>query len=517
MRNTTLLSSTFGILLLCTGCLPDSAVLSPNSFAPTTSDKYWTPREEPKLRRLFPVTYPEQESPLTLAELVDIALRNNTQTQLTWAQAREAAAKYGQSQSPLFPTATGVFNYEHLRIPIFISPAFNPPGLQTAPTPTNLQEVIYSQWGPALQLSYQVLDFGQTRLTSLAAREALYYADFTHNRAIQNVLQTITLDYYSYLYQKQLLDAYQADVETAKTTLQSADQKLTSGVADVSDVLQATTDLMQKETLFVEQKQEVENAYATLLNDMGLPATFCFNVEGLPKDLPNEPMIKNVDDLLTLALQERYDLKAGESDLKSKEYAVKAATQAFYPTVQFNFNIGRTYFTGGVHDNYDYIAALSLNFPLFSGFQTINNLRQARAKRDESSATLRQKQLSIIKEITTSHYNVKVSHQALTYADKYLKAAAKQYRVSLSKYKAGTANIIDVISAQSFLSDARAKLANGQQQWYTSLATLAYATGIHTQNVVDSIVQPAPAIRASTIEEVGYPKCSEHPNSEELP
>ena len=58
------------------------------------------------------------------------------------------------------------------------------------------------------------------------------------------------------------------------------------------------------------------------------------------------------------------------------------------------------------------------------------------------------------------------------------RAAEKQYEVALGKYKAGTTTILDVVSAQSSLADARAERAKATQNWFTSLANLAYATGV---------------------------------------
>ena len=46
------------------------------------------------------------------------------------------------------------------------------------------------------------------------------------------------------------------------------------------------------------------------------------------------------------------------------------------------------------------------------------------------------------------------------------------------KYKQGTNTIVDVVNAQSSLADARARQINALEQWYSSLANLAYSTGM---------------------------------------
>jgi outer membrane protein len=480
MRPRTLLPCSYVLLVIFSGCgyypYPNRAVIEPWLVAPVCAQKPWEPPPEAQQHRapLALMVPNEQEEPLSLAEIVNLALNNNPQTQITWAQARQAAAQYAETQSSQFPTIDGVLSFEQGLFPTF------------APTQFNVELITqnYVQWGPQLQIAYTVWDFGQMRATSEAARQALYFADWTHNRAIQTLIQTISTDYYSYLYQKQLYEAYGANVETAQITLDAANVGFQAGIKDVSDVLQAKTQLLQNQTEWVAQQQQVEVSYATLLNDMGLPSHLCFSVENLPKAIPAEIRIQDINELISFALQQRADLLASEAELRSQEEHIKAIRSQFWPTLTYNFDIGRTYFLKGVHDNYDYSNLVSLNIPIFSGFSTLNALRQAKAQKQQAKATLRQTELQIIKDIATAHSNVRVAFETLDYSNSYLAAAEKQYKVALAQYKAGVNSILNVVSAQSALANARATQANGMQQWFVSLSTLAYATGILSESSI---------------------------------
>src|SRR4051812_42907883 len=52
----------------------------------------------------LPVDVAARRGSLLLADVVDLALRNNPQTQLSWAQARAGAASYGAATASWFPT-----------------------------------------------------------------------------------------------------------------------------------------------------------------------------------------------------------------------------------------------------------------------------------------------------------------------------------------------------------------------------------------------------------------------------
>ena len=80
-------------MLTCGGCYVNNAVIDPWSYAPRSSSNTWKPPKKVKPMDLSdePPDMPGQEDPYSLGELIDIALRNNQQTKITWAQARSAA------------------------------------------------------------------------------------------------------------------------------------------------------------------------------------------------------------------------------------------------------------------------------------------------------------------------------------------------------------------------------------------------------------------------------------------
>jgi outer membrane protein TolC len=111
-------------------------------------------------------------------------------------------------------------------------------------------------------------------------------------------------------------------------------------------------------------------------------------------------------------------------------------------------------------------------------FYNLSTIRLAEAGREYSRAKKKQMELQVIEDITNSHSNVAVSREALHYTQDFLKAAEQEYTVALAQYKAGTTDILRVISAQTSLATARSQRANALQNWFVSLSTLAYAAGV---------------------------------------
>jgi outer membrane protein TolC len=451
-------------LFLCS-CFSNRAALNPYSYAPQQQNKFWKPggKDKEKIEGLD-----ENTDPLSLAEIVDISLRNNPNTRLTWADARVAAAQYGGSQSADLPTLTSTYAWSRFRNVLTAADGYG----------GSVAEVYYfSQWGPQLQLSYTLLDFGQARAASQAAKELLYNAGYIHNRQIQTVIQQVTADYYSYIYQQELLKAYQQDLKTAETTYEAAKVGFDAGIKNLSDLLEAKTKLLQSQIQLVGQNQVLVVSLATLLTDMGLKANQKIPIKDNPAVPPIEEMLASSGDILEIALAQRADLLAAEARVKSEEANIVAVRQQFYPTVTYNLNFGETSYSKIGGDGYDFTTTFSLNFPIFSGFSTLNSLRAAHAKREKAEAELVQTQLQVIKDVTTSHSSVQQTFEALKFSSELLKVSEEQYQVALALYKAGTGNILEVVSAQSSLANARAHCASANNDWFTALINLSYAAG----------------------------------------
>jgi outer membrane protein TolC len=63
-------------------------------------------------------------------------------------------------------------------------------------------------------------------------------------------------------------------------------------------------------------------------------------------------------------------------------------------------------------------------------------------------------------------------------ADDLIASAEQSNEVALGRYKAGVGSVLDLLSAQSALADARAQHVLARFEWSTSLAQLAHDAGI---------------------------------------
>jgi outer membrane protein len=457
-----------GVLaLFLTSCLHDAA--DPFKLTPCSPFASWSPKQGNCLlsSRYCPTLLPPsfESSELNAAELIDIALQNNPQTKQTWAQARAAAAQYGQSLSSFYPNIS--FNGSYVRAKgTFID-------IANIPIP-----FLTTQAGPDFLLTYTLFDFGQRTAASMAAREALYFADLKHNQEMQTIIQAVMNDYYNYLYQGAVLRANESNLENAQIALDAANQKFSLGLVALGDVAQARTQYLQNKINVTTQKQNVENAFTQLAVDLGLPSHLSFKVQPMPEQIVAHPIMECVALLVEEAQERRQDFLAAQADLKSKEAALLTAKRAIYPVLSTSLDAGYYWFDKGNHEkDMHWSAALNLQFPLFHGFYYKNGVKNAQANVELAKAKLLQTELSLIQDVTNAHMGVKTAAQNLTDSEEYLKAALLEFDIALTSYKAGTVTILEVMSAQSALADARSQRAGAQKNWFNALTAIAYATG----------------------------------------
>lgn len=467
----------FSVLLALSSCYVNKAAILPDNYVPPNPYTYWTYKIKPHIKSEVKSQSIDEKIPLSIAELIDIALHSSPVTKASWAQARLAAAQYGQSQYLGMPSADFDFSWDRFRSIAALSAVASSTFLE--PTPYYL-----SVWGPQVSLSYLIFDFGTQRATTQAARYALYFANWTQNRSIQTLVQTITTDYYNLAYQQQLYLSYEEDLETARVTLSAAKDSLLMGVKSVSDVLQAETQYLQYELQLIAQKQAIVNAHAQLLTDTGLPANMPLETIPMPSPDPTLDFLHDVSEFVADALDLRADLLAAKAQVKQTKESLKAAQRQRLPQLNVNFDVGKTYYSQGINDGYDFNLLFSLSFPIFKGFYYRNAIKQAEANEKIAKANFAQVELAVISEVITSHEMVKTSYDSIKASNVLLKTATEQYKVALAQYKVGTASILDVTTAQSALANARASQAQARQEWFTALSSLAYATGSLTDPAI---------------------------------
>ena len=187
--------------------------------------------------------------------------------------------------------------------------------------------------------------------------------------------------------------------------------------------------------------------------------------------------------MMDQALGRRPDIAALRATLAAKEDAVKAVGSLLWPSLYLNGNIARDYYNdiGGreTQDNdWSYAGALSLQWTLFDGGQTLNARRAAAAQADSVRAQLKQAELAASADVWTRFQNYDTALQKYKFSAAFLKSATASYDAATESYKAGLRSFLELLNSEPQLTQARSLQVAARQEIFTALANLAYASGL---------------------------------------
>jgi outer membrane protein TolC len=399
---------------------------------------------------------------LTLAEIVDIGLRNNASTRLAWANAQAAAAAYGSARGERLPTVDGDVTATRLKT-------------VASQGRTAVQQSVLT---PSGSLSYLLFDFGGRGGRIEGSRHQLLAASFTHNAAILDVVLQIQVAYFQYLANRFLVGAQRTTLAEAQANLEAAEERRRVGLATIADVLQARTAASQAQLDLQSIEGNLQSTRGALALALGLPANLPYDVDSTVALVPVAPIADSVDALIASALRGRPDLAAARSQAEAARAGIGEARSSLLPSLSLGATAARTYATTIPNGANSYNIALGLAIPLFNGFSRQYDLRAAEYEAEAASARTETLRQQVVYQVFTAYYALQTATRRVHTARDLLASATQSNEVALARYKAGVGSVLDLLAAQSALANARAQVVDARLSWSVSLAQLAHDAGV---------------------------------------
>lgn len=400
---------------------------------------------------------------LSLVDVVDLALSNSPQTRASWAVARAAAATYGSARGRYLPSLQ--------------ADAIGGPSKSISQNPARVPSE-RTTVSTSLSLQYVLLDFGARGGSMAAAHEALFAADLTHNATIQAVVLQAEGAYFSYQASRGLADAAHSAVETARANLAAAERRHDVGLATIADVLQARTALAQSQLASQAADGAVHAGHTQLAVALGLPANANFDAAPDSGATPVVALAENVDSLVERAVRDRPDVAAARALARQSEDLVRVARGAALPSVTLGASEGRNFSNNTALEGSTFALTFGLAIPIFSGLSREYDIVAANENAAAAFARAEQVRLQAIAQVFSSYYILRTATQRVATSVDLLASATQSEEVARGRYAEGVGSILDLLTAQSALADARAQAVQSRWTWYTALAQLSRDAGV---------------------------------------
>ncbi|CAG2148854.1 putative efflux pump outer membrane protein TtgC precursor [compost metagenome] len=294
--------------------------------------------------------------------------------------------------------------------------------------------------------------------------------------------------------QRALLDRTVADYEKSLLLVRNQYQ---AGTAQRSDVLQSETQLKSAQAQQIDiqiTRAQLEHAIAVLVGKP--PADLTMAVVEVDDAIPNVPVA-----VPSTLLERRPDIAAAERRMASANADIGVAQAAYYPTLSLSATGGLTAGTLArwlsLPDRVWSVGA-GLAGTVFDGGLRGAAKAQAVAAYDQTVANYRQTVLGAFQEVEDNLAAARLLGQEATVQNDALRSAREALALVNNRYKAGTAGLLDVLTAQTaaYTAERTALSITGRQ--YTAAVTLIAALGGGWHDPSAEAAQPPVSALSST-------------------
>ena len=426
-----------------------------------------------------------------LDELIAIAESRNPKTRIAWERARQAAEQLKIARSAYYPDLALLAFFGDERIINPFPKPLAPRGYTMAELPTV---------APAIALEYVVFDSGARGARVDSSRAERLAAAAAFQRTHQDVAYEVVRAYYNLITGEQRLTAARQILTTAKTTEDAAEARLQNGRSTLPDVLNARAARAQAAYDLESADGAVRLERVALREALGVEPSEEIEVAAPSQTPAPSEVTESIQQLVSLALTERPDLKQLQEELRRSQAEIRQAKAAQMPSLTLGSQIGETalwptsdYGRLGSATQTTWSVGLNFRWDLFTGGRLRAESALARSQERERVAEIGERQDKIGREVWSAYLSFRTAVRQREAAETLLQSAETSYNASLEAYQYGVKNLIDVVTAEKQLAEARVAHVQADSSVWLSAVSLEYATGhlLHPGNPLTA-AGPAP-------------------------
>lgn len=404
---------------------------------------------------------------LTIDDAVRIALENQPRIKAAKEKVGAQQAVLGQQFSAYYPTV--VFNNSYRTS-------------NSSGGGDTIQDRDSERYSSQATFNMTLYNFGKREGAVESARGTLDATQYDYRATINDIVVAVKQAYYIYLQAQALLKVREETVRDRELLVRQARGFFEVGTKPKIDVARAESNLYNAQADLIAAQNAVKIAWTTLKNAMGMP------------DLPEQPL---AEELLTSAsplsfeqakqeaFASRPELRSLEAQRRAQDEKIAAARRGHLPDILFSANYGRTGssprgFTER-HDTFPldvtWQAQLSLNIPIFDGFNTTYKVEEALRNYHVVRAQEETQKQQVALEVEQSYVNMVNARERIKATEAAERAAKENLDLANGRYQVGVGSIIEVADAETLYADAQTNRIRSVYDYKIAEAQLLRAIG----------------------------------------
>jgi outer membrane protein TolC len=407
---------------------------------------------------------------LSLAEAIQLAIKNNLATLLARERQREARGVAQEARAPLLPNISGTA-YQANITQNLAALGFQP---GTFPGITNTFIGPFNNFDARARLVQTIFDLSAIK-NYQAGKAGVRVAEFEEALAREQVASGTALTYLEALRADRAVEAAQANVELAETLLKLAQDQRNAGVATGVDVTRAQTRLAEEQLRLAQAQTASEQARLNLQRVVGLPLESPLTLTD-PLRFTDEPM-PSAESATAQAAQTRPEIRIAEEQIKVNELERDAVRAEHLPSLEFVGDYGVSGITPTNTALPTRRVAVQLNVPVFNGGLTRGREAVAASRARQAELELGNVRGQVEEDVRLALSAVRTAIAQVRAADESVTLAERELEMARDRFRAGVADNLEVINAQTALANARDAQVTALAVYNAARLNLAAALG----------------------------------------
>jgi outer membrane protein len=409
--------------------------------------------------------------PLSLTDALNVALVQNAAILKAKNDLEAAHGLVVQTRAVALPQVTAGGKYTDEQITLLQSP----PGFHY-PTP-------HQSWNAGIQISQAIYEGGKLVAAIRAADATKQQAVAIYRTAVADALLNVRLAYYDVLLAAQQITVREASVKLLQKELEDQQNRYDAGTVPHFNVLRAEVSVANERPFLIQARNNYRISKNNLANLLGynLPREIWEDIPfNLTDGLDTAPFAVNLPDAIQQALGSRTELIAARQSIELQKLNVVSAKSGFKPTVSVfaGYNWLNSSFSTDVGEKLDgWNAGAQLTWNIFDGALTVGKISQANALYQKSKTDLDDQSRQIELAVRTAYSDFIQAKETLESQQKVQEQAEEALREANARAEAGTGTQLDVLDAETSLTQARTTQITAQHDYAAARAKLERAIG----------------------------------------
>ncbi|HXM48370.1 MAG TPA: TolC family protein [Pyrinomonadaceae bacterium] len=435
---------------------------------------------QPSSRSTPAITSPQQipgaakvsagPSALSLEQAIKLAIENNLATLLAKERRNEARGFAKEARAGLLPNISGAA-YQASVTENLAALGFTPgrfPGF----TSTFIGP--FKNFDARVRLEQTIFSLSALR-TFQAGRAGVRVAEMEEDLAREQVATFASLAYLESMRADRAVSAAQANVTLAQTLLKLAQDQRDAGIATGVDLTRAETRLAQEQVRLSRAQTDAEQGRLQLQRIVGLPLgspltltdPLSFVIETLPA----------IETAVAQAEDTRAEVRVAQAQVTETVYQRRAARAEQLPSLEFLGDYGVSGITPTNSDLPTRRAAVQLNVPIFNGGLTRGRIQVASSRANEAELQLASVRGQVEEDVRLAFSGLRTTAETVRAADLAVTLAERELEMARDRFRAGVADSIEVVTAQTVLANARLDQVSALAVYNGARLNLAAALG----------------------------------------